>query len=51
MTWIDIENYLFNRMFEHKSVAVSLGGDNDVAEELPLTVRNSLKRKILDDQL
>ena len=47
MTWIDIENYLFNKIFNFKSVSVSLGGDEDRAVELPIDIRDSLKKKIL----
>ena len=43
MTWIDIEKYLD---FNHRSVAVSLGGDQDVAQELLEETIDSLKKKI-----
>ena len=35
MTWLDIEEYLNKKeIFDYQSLAVSLGGDNDKAEEL-----------------
>lgn len=35
MTWLDIEEYLNEKgIFDYQSLAVSLGGDNDKAEEL-----------------
>ena len=46
MTWIDIENILFDKMFNYKSVAVSLGGDNDIAEELSSDIIRKLTEKI-----
>ena len=34
-TWIDIESYLFeNKFINHKSLAVSIGGENDLGENL-----------------
>ena len=50
MTWIDIENILFDKIFNYKSVAVSLGGDNDIAEELPNDIIKDLTEKILQQQ-
>ena len=50
MTWLDIENYLFkNKVFNYKSSAFSLGGDNDIMMEIEEHVKYSLKSKILDN--
>ena len=46
MTWADIENHLFNNIFEYKSIAFSLGGDQDRAEELSKETKEALKIKI-----
>ena len=48
MTWLDIENYLFeNEFFNYKSSAFSLGGDNDIMMEVDQVTKDFLKRKIL----
>ena len=49
MTWADIENYLFEKIFKFRSIGFSLGGDQDIAEELSKEVRASLKKKIEDN--
>ena len=49
MTWAHIENYLFNKLFEFRSIGFSLGGDQDIAEELDKEIRESLKTKIISN--
>ena len=46
MTWIDIENILYGQIFNYKSVMVSLGGDNDTADELSENTKLILTKKI-----
>ena len=48
-TWLDIENYLIeNKYFSERSVAFSLGGDNDSLDELDQDVKDFLMKKIID---
>ena len=48
MTWIDIEEYLNKKeMFDYMSMAVSLGGDNDRAEELSSDLVSLMKNRII----
>ena len=47
MTWIDIENILIHEVFDYKSSAVSMGGDNDIAQELSDDTKIVLEEKII----
>lgn len=48
-TWLDIENYLFNKnYFDYQSLAFSLGGDNDRLDELDKNIRQLLIDKIIN---
>ena len=47
LLWTDIESHLFGSVFNFKSIAVSLGGDSDIASELDPSVRGLLKNKII----
>ena len=50
MTWLDIENYLFeHEVFNYRSSAFSLGGDNDIMSELNDGIKDTLRKKILDN--
>ena len=48
-TWLDIENYLIeNKYFTDRSIAFSLGGDNDSLNELDQDIKDFLMKKITD---
>ena len=48
-TWLDIESYLIsNKFFSDKSIAFSLGGDNDNLDELDQDVKDFLMNKIVN---
>tara|TARA_Y100001970_G_C14238045_1_gene863127 strand:+ start:2021 stop:3223 length:1203 start_codon:yes stop_codon:yes gene_type:complete len=47
MTWADIEDHLSNNIFEYRSSAFSLGGDQDRMDELSDNIKELLKTKIL----
>ena len=49
-TWMDIENYLLDKKyFDYKSLAFSLGGDNDRLEELDKNIKQLLIDKIINN--
>ena len=49
MTWADIENHLYGNIFEYRSSAFSLGGDQDRADELSGDIKELLKIRIADN--
>ncbi len=49
MTWADIENHLYGNIFEYRSSAFSLGGDQDRADELSADIKELLKMRIADN--
>ena len=49
MTWADIENHLYGNIFEYRSSAFSLGGDQDRADELFGDIKELLKMRIADN--
>jgi len=46
MTWADIENHLSENLFDYRSSAFSLGGDQDRADELSDKVKQLLRTNI-----